>query len=133
MLAIILRSYSVRRSGLIRAVDKKEYILEHQAVSELFLNIGRMIFFSILLAVSFTNDIWIYKLLLAIGMVCILLFGTFGYLGEKEYNKVLIQREFKRHYRKNDDNIAAYSTVHHEMLLTHLPIKSWDKFETKLY
>lgn len=124
LLAIILRSYSVRRSGLIRAVDKKEYILEHQAVSELFLNCGRMIFFSILLAVSFTSDIWIYKLLLAIGMVCILLFGTFGYLGEKEYERVLIEREFKKQLHKNDDLTPTYSNRQKELLLTHLPIKS---------
>ena len=57
-------------------------------------------------------------------MVCILLFGTFGYLGEKEYEKVLIQREFKRQLTKTDDVVPSYSNRQGELLLTHLPIKS---------
>jgi len=122
LLAIILRSYSVRRSGLIRAVNKKEYIVEHQAVSEIFLNIGRVSFFTILLAVSFTTDIWIYKLLLAIGMVCILFFGTLGYLGEKEYEKVLIEREFKKQLDKNHDiTTPTYSNRKNELLASNSP------------
>ena len=84
-----------------------------------------MIFFSILLAVSFTNDIWIYKLLLAIGMVCILLFGTFGYLGEKEYEKVLIDREFKKQLNKAREDITTptFSNRKSELLASHLPIR----------
>ena len=122
LLAIILRSYSVRRSGLIRAVNKKEYIVEHQAVSEIFLNIGRVCFFLILLSVSFTTDIWIYKLLLAIGMVCILFFGTLGYLGEKEYEKVLIEREFKKQLDKDHDiTTPTYSNRKSELLASNYP------------
>ena len=96
LLAINNRSFAVKRSGLIRAIDKKDYIVEHQAVSELFLNIGRTIFYSILLIASFSNNVNVYRTILAISVSFIALFGIFSYFLEKEYQKILIEREFKK-------------------------------------
>lgn len=116
LLAIINRAYAVKRSGLIRAVEKKDYIVEHQAITELCLNIGRTLFFLILLFASFTNDIWVYKTLLLISTGFITLYGIFGYIFEKEYEKILIEREFKKQIAQMIEDheyiVPTYSNQH---------------------
>lgn len=120
LLAILNRSFAIKRSGLIRAVDKKQYIVEHQAITELFLNIGRVTFYSILLIASFTTQLWVYQSLVAIGMSFICLYGVFSYLLEKEYNKILIEREFKKQQNKTIESpelIPCYSNPNNETIL----------------
>lgn len=121
LLSIINRSFGVKRHGLVRAIDKKEFIVEHQAVTEICLNIGRIIFYSVLLLASFSNEIWVYKTLVAVSMSFVLLYGIFGYVLEKEYDKILIEREFKKQLLAKDEKIdylvPCYSNPHHDTIL----------------
>lgn len=121
LLSIINRAYGVKRSGLIRAIDKKEYIVEHQAITELCLNIGRVIFYSVLLLASFSSEIWVYKTLVAIAMSFVLVYGVIGYILEKEYEKILIEREFKKQIEskqgKLDYLLPCYSNPNHDTIL----------------
>ena len=119
LLSIPNRSFAIKRSGLIRAVDKKQYIVEHQAVIELFLNFGRVLFYSILLLASFTTKIWVYQSLVAIGMGFVSLYSVFTYLLEKEYDKILIEREFKKQAKnhREEELIPCYSNPHNDTIL----------------
>ena len=121
VLAIITRSFTIKRSGLIRAINKKQYIIEHQAVSEMFLNLGRTSFYLIILFASFTSEIWIYKALLMIGLTVVCLYGVFSYVLEKEYEKILIEREFKKQRITNNEEIheliPSYSNPNNETIL----------------
>ena len=57
-------------------------------------------------------------------MVCILFFGTLGYLAEEEYEKVLIEREFKKQLDKNHDiTTPTYSNRKAELLASNYPSK----------
>lgn len=121
LLSINNRSYVVKRNGIIRAVDKKDYIAEHQATSEIFLNLGRVIFFAILLFVSSSSEIWVYKTILAISIIFVALYGISTYLLEKEYEKILIEREFKKQINRMIEDheyfVPTYSNHHlHEEL-----------------
>lgn len=115
-LSINNRSFAVKRSGLIRAVERKDYIVEHQALTEFFLNVGRTIFYIILLCVSFTNEIWVYKTILAISVGIVALYGIFSYFLEKEYEKILIEREFKKQINQMIEDheyyVPCYSNPH---------------------
>lgn len=119
LLAIPNRSFAIKRSGLIRAVDKKQYIVEHQAITELFLNIGRVVFYSILLLASFTTKIWVYQSLVAVGMGFISLYSVFTYLLEKEYDKILIEREFKKQSKTHEEQelVPCYSNPNNDTIL----------------
>lgn len=116
LLAIINRSFAVKRSGLIRAIEKKDYIVEHQALTELCLNVGRTIFYLILLFASFSSEIWVYKTLLLLSTAFIALYGVFGYFLEKEYEKILIEREFKKQIAQMIEDheyiVPTYSNPH---------------------
>lgn len=96
LFSITNRSFAVKRSGLIRAVNKKQFIVEHQAITEACLNIGRSIFYSILLFASFSEELWVYKTLVGIGIAIVCVCSVFAYILEKEYEKILIEREFKK-------------------------------------
>ena len=109
LMAIVDRAASVKRSGIIRAINHKEYIVEHQSIMEIFLNLGRIFYYSILLIASSFTDLWIYKLLLGFSMIIVLIYGLLNYYLEKEYRKILIEREYKKQLLSNDP---------HDLLLT---------------
>lgn len=58
--------------------DKKiesEYLVEHQVISELSLNISRIIGYSLLFIVSLFNDIIYFKLLLVVIIIVIVVYS----------------------------------------------------------
>ena len=116
--SIVDRTNVIKRSGIIRAENHKEYIIEHQAVSEMVLNMGRLTFYAILVSISFSSEIWVYKLVLGISIVAMLIYGMLTNYLEKEYTKVLIEKEFKKqHVRGFDEShlhLPTYSNPNYD-------------------
>lgn len=77
-LVLLLNSAEAKRYSLASRNKKiaKEYIVEHQVVSEFFLNGTRIIGYFILFLVSLTNNITYFKVLLVFITVCIYLYST---------------------------------------------------------
>jgi len=122
LLSIVDRPTAIKRSGLIRAINHKEYIIEHQAVVEVLLNVGRICFYLILLIASFSQEIWVYKILLLFSTICVLGYGILCCHLEKEYNKILIEREFKKQIgdrNENDILLPSYSNPNNDAYIRH--------------
>ncbi len=77
-LVLFLNNAEAKRYSLASRDKKiaKEYIVEHQVISEFFLNGTRIIGYFILFLVSLTNHIVYFKVLLVLIAVCIFLYST---------------------------------------------------------
>lgn len=77
-LVLLLNNAEAKRYSLASRDKKirKEYIVEHQVISEFFLNGTRIIGYFILFLVSLTNNITYFKVLLVLITVCIYLYST---------------------------------------------------------
>ncbi len=77
-LVLLLNNAEAKRYSLASRDKKikKDFIVEHQVVSEFFLNGTRIIGYFILFLVSLTNNITYFKVLLVLITVCIYLYST---------------------------------------------------------
>lgn len=77
-LVLLLNNAEAKRYGTTNRYPKikNEFLIEHQVVSELFLNISRIIGYSILYLVSLTNNITYFKVLLVLISVCIYFYSV---------------------------------------------------------
>lgn len=99
---------SQKRMGIIRVTRKLKYALEHNILAEAFLNIGRVISYIILLVVSFSNSLNVYKVLLAINLVCICLYCLIVYKVEKKYTGIIFKNDVMEHLREVEDDCSGY-------------------------
>ena len=100
---------SQKRSGMIRITKKLKYALEHNVVAEIFLNIGRIISYIVLLVASFNNSLNVYKILLAINLICICLYCLIIYKVEKKYSGIVFKNDIARHLKEVEDDCENYS------------------------
>lgn len=99
---------SQKRMGIIRVTRKLKYALEHNILAEVFLNIGRVISYVVLLVASFSNSLNVYKVLLAINLVCICLYCLIVYKVERKYTSIIFKNDVMEHLREVEDDCSGY-------------------------
>ena len=99
---------SQKRMGIIRVTRKLKYALEHNILAEVFLNVGRVISYIILLVASFSNSLHIYKILLAINLVCICAYCLIVYKVERKYSSIIFKNDVMEHLREVEDDCEGY-------------------------
>ena len=99
---------SQKRMGLIRVTGKLKYALEHNVLAEVFLNIGRIISYMVLLVASFSGSANVYKVLLAINLACIGLYCIVVYKVENKYSGIIFKNDIMEHLREVEDDCENY-------------------------
>ncbi len=76
-LVLLRNTAQSRRYTIVSNIDEinKDYLVEHQVFSELYLNITRMIGYSILFIASLFNNMIVFKILLFLVIIVILIFS----------------------------------------------------------
>jgi hypothetical protein len=100
--------YSQRRLGLARVTDKHKFILEHNVMCELSLNIGRAISYIVLIVASFSTSIGIYKILLIVNTVTIALYCFGMYFLEKRYAGIISKNDTLSHLKEVEIDCLNY-------------------------
>lgn len=99
---------SQRRMGMIRITRKLKYALEHNVLAEVFLNIGRIISYAVILIASFSNSLSIYKILLVINLIFICAYCVIVYVVEKKYANIILTNDISNHLKEVEDDCVGY-------------------------
>ena len=97
-----------KRSGMIRITKKHKYALEHNVIAEIFLNLGRVISYSVLIVASFTSSLGVYKVLLAINLIWVCLYCFIIYKVEKKYSGIVFKNDINKHLIEVENDCPNY-------------------------
>ena len=94
--------------GLVRITGNHKFSLEHNVLSEVSLNIGRIISFSSLIIASFFRTTNVYKVLLIINIVTISVYCIGIYFLEKKYAYIISKNDTIKHLKEVEYDCVNY-------------------------